>query len=239
MDKSKILNVISPLAFILVFSALSTFVPREYFSLVFAVYLIAIFAVMMIVPRIMAKKRGAKIMLEGSVLMRAKQKEVLELASRDKMLTVELKSQTMRMFGMMFLPILIWFAVSVPLFSILIPSSVPRGTLEMFLRYVAFYTILFGLMYALRFVLTPKKMVIPVFEFEIRESGVIGSGGLAIPFPLDTKRYEVAYDMKRGFVEIYDKRSKQAFRFYANDVYKLKSIIERYALREQSGGSTR
>ncbi len=237
MDKSQILNVISSLAFIFAFSALSTFVPRQYFSLVFAVYLVAVFAVMMIVPRIMAKKRGTKIMLEGSVLMRARQKEVLELASRDKILTAELKSQTIRMFGMMFLPILIWFAVSIPLFNVLIPSSIPRGTLEMFIRYVVFYTILFGLMYALRFALTPKKMVIPVFEFEIRESGIIGSGGLAILFPLDTKRYKVAYDLRRGFVEIYDKRSKQAFRFYANDVYKLKNIIERYALREQSGGS--
>lgn len=234
MNKSKILNIGTSLVFILVFSALSTFVPREYFGIVFAIYLVSVLAIMLIVPRFMMRKRSVKIVHQGSILMRSRQREVIEILSRDKMLSAELKSQGIRMLGTMILPIVVWFALSVPLFNIIMPSTPTQNAIETFLRYVIFYSVLFGSMYILRYLLMPKKLIIPVFEFEVRESGIVGPGTLAIPFPLDTKRYELSYDVKRSFIEIYDKQTKQAFRLYTSDVYKLKSIIEKHAIKDKS-----
>ena len=235
MNRSKILNIATSLIFILVFSALSTFVPRKYFGIVFAIYLVSILAIMVIVPRIMMRKRSTKIVHEGSILMRSRQKEVIEILSRDsKLLSAELKSQGVRMLGTMIVPLLVWFVLSIPLLNIIMPSTATQNSIETFLRYVIFYSVLFGVMYILRYILMPKRLIIPVFEFEVRESGIVGPGALAIPFPLDTERYEISYDVRRSYVEIYDRRTKQAFRLYTSDVYKLKNIIEKHAIKGRS-----
>ena len=234
MNRSKILNIATSLIFILVFSALSTFVPRKYFGIVFAIYLVSVLAIMVIVPRIMMRKRSTKIVHEGSILMRSRQKEVIEILSRDKLLSAELKSQGVRMLGTMILPLLVWFVLSIPLLNIIMPSTATQNSIETFLRYVIFYSVLFGVMYILRYLLMPKKLIIPVFEFEVRESGIVGPGTLAIPFPLNTERYEISYNARRSFVEIYDKQTKQAFRLYTNDVYRLKNIIEKHAIKDKN-----
>ncbi|HIP57183.1 MAG TPA: DUF2208 domain-containing protein [Ignisphaera aggregans] len=234
MDKSKILNVLTSMIFILIFSAISTFVPREYFGIVFAIYLVSVLVIMLIVPRFMMRKRSAKIVHKGSILMRSRQKEVIEVLARDRMLSAELKSQGIRMLGTMILPIVIWFVLSIPLLNIIVPPTATQNAIETFLRYVIFYSVLFGVMYILRYILMPKRLIIPVFEFEVRESGIVGPGALAIPFPLDTERYEISYDVRRSYVEIYDRRTKQAFRLYTSDVYKLKNIIEKHAIKGRS-----
>jgi len=232
ISRQTLINIVSSIAFVVVFSLVSTYVPRQYFYVVIFVYLIALMSIMSIVPRLRQKKIAASIANSGPILMRVDSKEGLDMLSKDTALAQEMKSFMGRWILWLIIPFILWFTVFGALRNLLIPPSIPRGSIEMFERYLILFSILSGIMYGLRYVMMPRKMIIPVTQYEVRRSGIISSG-FSIKFPIDTKRYEIRYNIARGFVEIYDKSSRQAYRFYTRDPVKLRELIERYGLEEK------
>jgi len=235
ISRQSLINALSSIAFVVIFSLISTYVPRQYFYIVIFIYLIALMSIMSIVPRLRQKKIAASIANSGPILMRVDSKEGLDMLSKDTALAQEMKSFMGRWILWLVIPFILWFTVFGALRNLLVPASVPRGSVEMFVRYLILFSILSGIMYGLRYVVMPRKMIIPITQFEVRRSGIISSG-FSIKFPIDTKRYEIRYDVSRGFVEIYDKTSRQAYRFYTRDPVRLRELIERYGVEKHSEG---
>ncbi len=223
-------SVLSSMLFVVLFSLISTYVPPQYVGYVFIAYFVVILIAMTVIPKIRSKKVSTQIAMSGSVLMKVSQQEVLSIASRDVELSKEMKQMMTRFLLFTFVPLLLWFSLFQILRSVIIPG-IEIDKLELFVRYLAFYGIVIASMYALRYALMPRKMIIAVMSYEVRRGGIVGvNPSISIPFPLDRNRYTVHYDLRRGFVEIFDRKSRQALRFYASDPAKLKDIIERYGL---------
>ncbi len=218
------------LAILLIFAAISAFVP-QYFSLVVVLYVITSIGVSMALARV----RGRKVVREvsGKTLVRMTYAETTKLMAADTMLSKELSKQMSSFLLTLLLPLAIWMIIATTVYPLIIPPDIAhRSSSERFLRYLVFYGMLWGLMIPLRFVVMPKKMVIPLVEYVITDKG-IASRGIAIMFPLDAKRYELYMDLRRGFVEIFDKRSKQAYRLYHPDPEKLFAMLSKYVKHEE------
>lgn len=208
---------------LLFFSIVSTFLPRENLWIVFLLYTIALITLMSLMPRIRSRKitSGSK----GTLLFRCDEKAVMDIVMRDQELFNEIRKQMRSTFIFMMVPFILWFIIIPPLSNILIIDSAPY--LEKFLRYLAFYGIMWGMMYGLRYILMPKRIVIPLTRYEVLSTG-IRYANVWIPFPMDKNRYSVRVDHKKGYIEIHDKNSKQVYRLYTTDTYKLQSIVEKY-----------
>lgn len=224
------LNVSSLVVYVLpliLFSLVSTFLPREYTWIVFIIYTIIVVALMSLVSKIRTKKRIREV--KGTMLLRSDEKNTMEVIMRDRELFRELNKQTWGFLIVMFASFLLLFTVVPMLNNLLIPDeSLPH--LERFIRYLTFYGVMWGIMYGLRIIFMPKKMLIPVTRYEVLSTG-IKCGGLWIPFPLDEKRYRINVNHMRGFVEIHDLKLNQVHRLYATDTHKLQSLIEKYGLK--------
>ncbi len=222
----KLKIVLPTVLFVLVFAAISTFVPPQSRSIVTVLYIVVFIAIMMLAPIIM-RRRVAKHVLESreSPIIRAKLQNVLKILSKDVELNAEMSRQMMKMMLSMIIPIILWFAL-LPLFSAILVGSSKGGDLVTFCRYVILYSIIIVVFYIIRRPLMPKKFIVPVIEYEVYRSGIFGRG-IAIKFPLD-KDFELSKNVRRGFVEIYNKRNRQAFRLYTDDVDKLYDIIVKH-----------
>ncbi|MEM4848079.1 MAG: DUF2208 family protein, partial [Ignisphaera sp.] len=213
---------------IVVFSLISTFLPREYLMIVVIIYAFAYTIIMNTIQRIKVKKRVPE--GKGVVLLRSNEKAVMDIVMRDQELFRELGKQTRGLF--------IWFIATLPIIFLVMPvlSSIVLSTgaesfSEKFLRYLILYAIMWSIMYGLRLISMPRKMLIPVTKYEVHSIG-IKYGNMWIQFPLDQERYKVISNHKRGFIEIYDAKTGQAYRFYSEDTQKLYSLIERYGLKK-------
>lgn len=220
---SKITTVAINILPLLFFSTVSTFIPRENVWIVFLLYTIALISIISLIPRIRARKISTE--SKGSIVFRCDEKIVMNIVMRDQELFNELRKQMRGTFLLMIIPFVLWFIIIPPLSNILIIDN--ASYLEKFLRYLVFYGIMWGLIYAMRYVLMPKKIVIPVTKYEVFTTGIRYSNAW-ISFPIDKNRYEINIDYKRSFIEIYDRNTKQVHRLYTNDVYKLQSLIEKY-----------
>lgn len=222
------MQMVNTVVWIVVFSLISTFLPREYLMVVVIIYAFAYTIIMSAMQRIRAKKRVPE--GKGVVLLRSNEKAVMDIVMRDQELFRELGKQTRGLF--------IWFIATLPIVFLVMPtlSSIVLGSevtsfSEKFLRYLILYAIMWSLMYGLRLISMPRKMLIPVTKYEIHSIG-IKYGNMWIQFPLDQERYKVISNHKRGFIEIYDVKTGQAYRFYSEDPQKLYSLIERYGLKK-------
>lgn len=221
--RSLALNLVA----LLLFSLISTFVPKDYIWFIFIIYaiIIVIFTGLLTKVKLKRKEGNAK----GTLLFKTDEKSTMELVMRDNELIKELNKQTRGFFLILIVSLLLLFIVVPRLYSILI-LDIDIPPLERFLRYLGFYGIMWGIMYGVRAVFMPKRMIMPVTKYEVLSTG-IRYGRTAISFPLDQKRYKVYVDHKRGFVELHDLRTNQAHRLYTQDTHKLYSLIEKYGLR--------
>ncbi|MEM1526094.1 MAG: DUF2208 family protein [Ignisphaera sp.] len=225
VDKIQIINTV---IWIIVFSLISTFLPREYLMIVIIIYAFAYTIIINSMQRIKSKKKTPE--GKGVVLLRSNEKTVMDIVMRDQELFRELGKQTRGLF--------IWFIATLPIVFLVMPtlSSMVLGSevtsfIEKFLRYSILYTIMWSVMYGLRLISMPRKMLVPVTKYEVHSIG-IKYGNMWIQFPLDQERYKVIPNHKRGFIEIYDTKMGQAYRFYSEDSQKLFSIIEKYGLKK-------
>ncbi|ADM28006.1 membrane protein [Ignisphaera aggregans DSM 17230] len=219
------LYIIIPLIF---FATVSTFVPPNWTFVVFLLYTIVFLSIASIIPQLRARKKASE--AGGNVILRSNEQEVLKLITKDTQLSDEIKSQLTSTMILFIAPFIIWYIVSITIYPILIPQN--SGNIDLmqrFLRNLIFYGILMGIFQGLRMVTMPKKMIIAITKYEIRNVG-LKLGSIFIPFPIDLKRYSISVDHKRCFVEIFDRSSRQAFRLYATDPQKIISIIERYGM---------
>lgn len=223
-DASSIASVATS---VIIFSLVSTFLPRESLWIVAIAYIVIFAMFTSLLQRLRNRKRAPE--AKGTVLIRSNEKAVMEIVMRDQELFRELSKQTWGMLLMML--------ISLPIFFIIIPVLHPWiisndvTIVERFLRNLAFYSIISCIMYAMRLVFMPKKMIIPITKYEILSTG-IKCNRIWIPFPLDKKRYRIAIDHRRGFVEIHDLRTNQVHRLYSEDAHKLYSLIEKHGFKK-------
>jgi len=227
-----VIYIVNSLIGIVLFAFLSTLLPRDYLIIVVIAYVLMYTAILSSIQRLRSKKKIPKT-ATTTTLFKVNERVSMDLILRDQELVKELNKQLWGMIFMLVASMLIVFLV-IPLINSMIFGSGDQPFTERFLRYLVFYTIMWGFMYGLRVVFMPKKMVIPITKYEVYTTGIRYGGSYGntwITFPLDQKRYRVHVDRRRGFVEIYDVKASQALRFYTEDVDKLHSIIERYGLR--------
>lgn len=222
------MQIINTVVWIIVFSLISTFLPREYLMVVVIIYAFAYTIIMSTMQKIRSKKRIPE--GKGIVLLKSNEKTVMDIVMRDQELFRELSKQTRGLF--------IWFIATLPIVFLVMPtlSSIVLGSeatsfIEKFLRYSILYAIMWSVMYGLRLLSMPRKMLVPVTKYEVHSIG-IKYGNMWIQFPLDQERYKVTSNHKRGFIEIYDTKMGQAYRFYSEDPQKFYSIIEKYGLKK-------
>lgn len=210
---------------ILFFAGITTYLPG-YATPLFILYVIVYMALFSLIPRRARRRTEAEV--RGSLLLRVTPEESINTMSKDVELVNELKPQMIATLVIPFVSIGIWFALYSPLKSLL-QSFVPGSDLHaLFLQNLLLYTIIIALIRIISYLMMPKKMIIPLNGCEIYSDG-IRSSNLALKFPLDGRRYRVEFNAKRGFVEIYDKETRYAYRLYTNNVEKVQSAIERYA----------
>ncbi len=219
------LYIVIPLIF---FAAVTTFIPPNWIFVVFLLYTIVFLSITSIIPRLRARKKALE--AGGNVILRSNEQEVLKLIAKDTQLSNELKPQLTSTMILFITSFIIWYIVSITIYPMLIPQNIKDlDLMQRFLRNLIFYGILMGIFQGLRIVTMPKKMIIAITKYEIRNVG-IKLGSVFIPFPIDLRRYSISINHKRCFVEIFDKYSKQAFRLYATDPQKIISVIERYGI---------
>lgn len=227
------LSVINSVVGIVLFALISTFVPRDYLMIVVLAYFFAYTIILSMIQRLRFRRKVAEVK-EGAVLLKVDEKGAMDIFMRDQELMKELSKQMRGTFIMLMASILVAFLI-IPMINPLIFGADVQSFVEKFLRYLLFYAIMWGIMQGLRFISMPKKMLIPVTNYEVRTTGIKYGGAYGsawILFPLDQRRYKVVVNPRRGFVEIHDDRAGQVLRFYAEDVDKLRSIIEKYGLRK-------
>jgi uncharacterized membrane protein len=227
LTKSSIYMTLLTMVTILLFSAISTYAPREYFWPISILYVIAYMSLAMLVPRLLSKKKAMEI--KGSLILKAVPQEVMNLVSKDAELEKELKPQITAVILMSIIPLVIWFAFAGIIQSLLLQALINSNIHYMkFLGYVIFYSLLIGIIRVITYFITPKKMLMLINSYEIRSDG-IKAGGFIITFPLDRQRYSMEINARRGFFEIYDKATRYAYRFYVSDMNKVKMVLEKYS----------
>ncbi len=226
LSKSSLYTLAPMVITIIVFSLISTFIPPNYIYIANIVYVIVFMFVMMAIPRLLAKRKSIEI--KGTLILKASPREVMNLMLKDVELEKELKPQFTAMILMTFIPLILWFLLAGFINNILSPiMSASNGFTQRFIGYVAFYSILFGIIRIVTYFITPKKMIMPINSYEIRSDG-IKAGGFVLTFPIDLSRYKIFIDTRRGFFEIFDKSTRYAYRFYVPDVTKIKNVLEKY-----------
>jgi len=213
---------------VLIFSAISTYVSpgSSLFWLISVLYIVVFMTLSMLIPRLAAKRKAVEI--KGSIILKASPQEVIDLASKDIELGKELSRQALMPGLMAVVSLIVWFFFAGIIQSYLLKALIGSDAHYMrFLGYIIFYAILIGIVRALMYFITPKKMLMLVNSYEIRSDG-IRAGGLIIKFPIDEKRYSVEFNTRRGYFEIYDKASRYAYRFYTSDVDKVKTALGKY-----------
>jgi len=222
-------NVAYMIVFAVVFAAISSFVPSRYTGIVFLIYFVAFMAIMMLVPRLRARKVATKVLESNArVLLKVEQSEVMDLMSKDTELVREAKSFFGKYMLMMIIPFALWFLILYVLRPIIVPPTIKHGTLEMFVRYLILYGIFSAIAFGLRFVTQTQQMPMALTAYEVRENGILSSM-IALQFPLDCDRYRINFSYERRFVEIEDRYSGQRIRLYTHDPHKLKEILDKYA----------
>jgi len=228
LTRSTLYMLLSTIAFILVFSAISTYVPpgSSWFWLISILYILIFMTFATIIPRLTTKRKAMEI--KGSVVAKASSEEILNLMSRDMELGKELSRQSMFMILMLIVPLLMWFIFAGMIQSYLLQPFMTNSEHYMrFLGYVIFYSLLIGIIRGVTYFTTPKKLIMLVNSYEIRSDG-IKAGNLVIKFPIDERRYSVEINAHRGFFEIYDKTTRYAYRFYISDVDKVRIALGKY-----------
>lgn len=216
---------------IIFFSLISTLLPKEFpIWIIFILYTIMTMILILFLQKFKAKRKVAEI--KGVSVFKVDEKNVMDIAMRDQELLHEISRQSGRMFLYMLILIIFMFSIIPYIHGTILNIGDSISVQEKFLRYLAFYSILWGLMYILRLIIMPKKMLMPITRYEVFSTG-IKAGSTWINFPLDKKRYKINIDHKRGYIEIYDLKSRYAHRFYSNDTYKLYTLIEKYGLRSE------
>uniref|UniRef100_A0A7C2ZP00 DUF2208 domain-containing protein n=1 Tax=Ignisphaera aggregans TaxID=334771 RepID=A0A7C2ZP00_9CREN len=225
-----ITSIASTIVFITVFSLISTFIPRDYLWVAAVVYFVIMFTLLTLLQRIRARRSMPE--SRGVALLRSNEKAVMDIMMKDSELFRELSSQSWRMFIPLIISLPLLYFVTQVLYGLVVNNSTAPFH-ERFVRYLAYYASLSGIMYVIRFVFMPKKMIMPITKYEVYSTG-IKYGSMWILFPLDLSRYSVSVDYKRRFVDIYDKKTSQVLRLYAEDPGKLYSLIERHGLRKNA-----
>ncbi len=220
-----VLYMVIPLTF---FALVGTFVPSSWTFVVFLLYTIVFLTIASIIPQLRTRKKALE--AGGNIILKSNEQEVIKLITKDLQLSNEIRSQLISTMILFIVPFIIWYIVSMTIYPILIPQNREGiDLIQLFLRNLIFYGILMGIFQGLRIITMPRKMIIAITRYEIRNVGM-KLGSIFIPFPIDLRRYSISVDHKRSFVEIFDKSSKQAFRLYATDPKKIFSVIEKYGM---------
>ncbi len=230
IDRSKILTITMTLTSMVFFAFVSTFIPQDFIWIVFLLYAMIFMSLSMTLPRILSRRKYGDV--KGAILFKADRQEIMKIMMRDQEVDREIKPQVVASLTLLPLSIVIWIIASYTVFPYLIPAS--RDTItrsELFIRYLIFYATLIGLMRIVTYFFTPKRILIPLNNYEIR-SGGIKSSSIIIPFPIDRNRYEVTVNHKRSFIDIYDKKTKQIYRLYVPDINKAELFIQKHGFQK-------
>lgn len=230
INSSRILTIVMTLVSMVFFAFISTFIPQNFIWIVFLLYTMIFMSLSMTLPRILSRRKHGDI--KGAILFKANRQEVMKIMMRDQEIDREIKPQVIASLVLLPLSIIMWIIASYTLFPYLIPTSHDSiAKSELFIRYLIFYAILIGLMRIVTHFSMPKRMLIPLNNYEIR-SGGIKSGSIIIPFPIDRNRYDVIVNHKRSFIDIYDRKTKQIYRLYVPDIGKVELFIQKHGLQK-------
>jgi len=228
LNKHKLTNLFLIVSSIIAISLISTFSPQQYVGIIFILYFVAY---MVVIWMIQSVRRGKNVdMKKLKPLVKVSREEIVKAVERDAELSREMSQQLSRVFLSMVPLLVIWFIFS-PLkdfyLNLAQRFAYTDQSLRTFAGYIMLYSTLTIIAQAMRIAVMPRKNIVPVLnEYLVGREGIY-SKGIFIPFPLDRTRFVVETNIKRGFVEIYDRHTRQAYRFYSNDVRKILDIIEK------------
>jgi len=228
LNKYKLTNLFLIASSIIVISLISTFSPQQYVGIIFILYFVTYMALIWMIQRAGRDKNVDVRKLKP--LVKVSREEIVKAVERDAELGREMSQQMSRLTLMVFLPI-IFFFIFPPLkdfyLNLAQRFAYMDQSLRTFVGYIMLYSTLTIIAQVMRIIVMPRKNIVPVLnEYLVGREGIY-SRGLFISFPLDRTRFVVEVNMKRGFVEIYDRHTGQAYRFYSNDVRKILDIIEK------------
>lgn len=223
-----ILSLASGIVSLMFFSTVSAFLYDRFpLWILFVLYSIIIMTITLYLQRFRLRKKSVE--AQGTPLLKVDEKKVIDIAMRDNELIREIGKQSRGL--MIYLLLLIIFMLTFfPYLGDIILRNLGSDYLERFLRYLIFYGILWLIMFGVRFIVMPRKMLMPITRYEVYSTG-LKMGSLWIAFPLDKNKFSVKVDHRRGFVEIYDNNTGYTYRLYSDDTYKLHTLIEKYGLR--------
>jgi len=229
LKKHKLTNLFLIVSSIIVISLISTFSPQQYVVTIFVLYIVVSYMIFWIIQRM---RRGKKVDVKKiKPLVKVSREEIVKAVERDAELGREISQLVSRMvLSILSMPIIFWF-IFPPLKDFYMSLAHQFAYMDQLLRtfagYIMLYSTLTIMAHAMRVVVMPRKNIMPVLnEYIVGREGIY-SKDIFISFPLDRTRFVVEVNIKRGFVEIYDRHTNQAYRFYSNDVKKIVDIIER------------
>jgi len=228
LNKHKLTNLFLIASSVIIISLISTFSPQQHIGIIFILYFVTYIVLIWMIQRVKRDKNVDVRKLKP--LVKVSREEIVKAVERDAELGREMSQQMSRV-SLSIVPLLIIGLIFSPLRDFYLNLAQRFEYIDQSLRtfagYIMLYSTLTIIAQTMRIVAMPRKNIVPVLnEYLVGREGIY-SKGLFIPFPLDRTRFVVEANMRRGFVEIYDRHTSQAYRFYSNDVRKILDIIEK------------
>lgn len=218
---------------ITLFVVVNLFVPPDYHGIIMTLYFVVFMSVFMLSTiRQQRKGSNAKEIASGKKILVIKQEEITELQSKDLELVKELKpllkASGVSMLSMVV--VMLWFFVVYPSF---VQPHFP-GVGSSLLGRVVGLLVLYEVPVAVSFIIQTisrrlvKKYVNVLRSVEVYTTGIVGTPGFALKFPI--QGYTVRLSPARKFVDFARNEGgvEVLFRVYANDAERLAEIISRH-----------
>ncbi|MGC8994915.1 MAG: DUF2208 domain-containing protein [Pyrobaculum sp.] len=213
-------------ASILVFSAILTFFPGEYFTAIL-LYFVLFFGVSILMG-VRSYRRGMATVQEvskGRPIIEIDEKEVNKLLEKDKELVNEYKKMVRASFlPMLTLPLFILLATFLfPTLPPLAESALGPSIGKLPARFLS-YVAVFGI-FAIISMVTFKPPTAPriVRSLKVYDAGLVIDKSLGLKAPIEVTDYKVSEE--RRFIEF--KLNNQIFRIYYKDIKELDSVLSK------------
>ncbi len=234
VSRTLVKSLLMSQVFAIVFSLVAAFAPQYFWILVIAFMLIIPFTMGFGALKARATGKYKEIVNARRLF---KEDNAMDLAMKDPKLSSEL-GQQMKMMLYSFVTLPLFIVVSMGYRSYILPYF--QSSEDIIIRFLGFLFMyeIFVMIGRLVQLLMMKKsgftLMIPQ-RYVVTEKGIIGKG-VTLSFPL--KNYKIEANYRRKFVQLIplktSGRVKTITRLYTKDVERLKKILEKYALEEET-----
>ncbi len=234
VSRTLVKSLLMSQVFAIVFSLVAAFAPQYFWILVIAFMLIIPFTMGFGALKARATGKYKEIVSARRLF---KEDNAMDLAMRDPKLSSEL-GQQMKMMLYSFITLPLFIVVSMGYRSYILPYF--QSSEDIVIRFLGFlfmYEIFVMIGRSVQLLMMKKSgftLMIPQ-KYVITEKGIIGKG-VTLAFPL--KNYKIEANYRRKFVQLVPLKTggrvKTITRLYTKDVERLKKILEKYVLEEET-----